>query len=451
MEDTNLFNEFRGELEKIPLVDTHEHFILEEDRLGLSLDLFYLIPHYASSDLLSSGMPPSVLDDLRGVGSHQLSLEQKWSAFEPYWLRIKNTGYARALELIARDIFGVDGISEETYQSLSEKISLSNKKGWYTHVLKEKANIEFCILEYLGGDMIYCPAPALGTELAYLDRKLGRTVPPLGLDMVRRVENLDGLIGIRNLEGVRKAEKAYDLPIHTLDDLLKAVDRAIESGTDQGIVGIKTALAYHRIIHYERTTRHEAETLFNRIFDHLGEGISWKEAKPLQDFAMHHVIRRAIDSGLPIQVHTGLQEGVGNIITNARPTHLVNLFVQYPQARFDIFHSAFPYTGELTTLAKNFPNVYANLCWMYVISPYAARRTLAEWIETIPSNKIFGFGGDYIIVEGSYAHAKMARDNIARVLVEKIEEGTFSLSEAQAFARRIMRENALEFYGIGAD
>jgi len=130
--------------------------------------------------------------------------------------------------------------------------------------------------------------------------------------------------------------------------------------------------------------------------------------------------------------------------------HLVNLFIQYPQAKFDIFHTSYPCTGELTALAKNFPNVYADLCWMYIVSPYAARRTLSESIETLPSNKIFGFGGDYLIVEGAYAHAKMARDNVARVLAEKVGEGYFSPSGAAAFARKILRDNPLEVFEISS-
>ena len=99
---------------------------------------------------------------------------------------------------------------------------------------------------------------------------------------------------------------------------------------------------------------------------------------------------------------------------------------------------------------KNFPNVYANLCWVYIISPYAARRILSEWIETLPSNKIFAFGGDYLFVEGAYAHAKIARDNIARVLTEKIEEGYFSSTDAVDFANKILRENPLEIYQLGS-
>ena len=139
--DKNLYNELREEIDKIPLADTHEHFILEKERLGMSLDMFYLIPHYACSDLVNSGMPPSVLEEVRGV-SGNLSLEEKWNKFQPYWDRAKNTAYLRVLQIIARDIFGVEDINEKTYQTLSEKIASSNRKGWYEHILKDKANIE---------------------------------------------------------------------------------------------------------------------------------------------------------------------------------------------------------------------------------------------------------------------------------------------------------------------
>lgn len=445
--EKGLFEELREEIEKISLVDTHEHFILEEERLSLSLDVFHLFPHYASSDLISSGMPHSLLEEVR---LSQLPLEEKWKKFQPYWLRVKNTAYCMALKIIAQDIFGVDDINEKTYRILSERIASSNKKGWYAQILKDKANIECCILCFPGEGRISAPPSRIEGSLDRMDQKLDMRIPPLGLDILKPVGVFDGLVGIWNLKQIRKLEREYDMSIHTLDDLLKVLDLSFEARIKEGIVGVKSALAYHRTVHYEKTARHEAEKVFNRIFSHLGEGISWREAKPLQDFLMHAVIQRAIEAKLPIQIHTGLQEGTGNIITNTNPIHLVNLFIQYPQAKFDIFHASYPYTGELTTLAKNFPNVYADLCWMYLISPYAARRILSEWIETLPSNKIFGFGGDYLIVEGAYAHAKMARDNIARVLAEKVEEGYFSPPEALEFARKILRDNAFEVFNIGS-
>jgi len=44
----------------------------------------------------------------------------------------------------------------------------------------------------------------------------------------------------------------------------------------------------------------------------------------------------------------------------------------------------------------------------------------------------------------------MARDNIARVLTEKIEENYFSQSEAVEFAQKILRDNPLEVFNIAS-
>ncbi len=45
----------------IRLVDTHEHLLSEEERNRAAHDFGYLFPHYASSDLISAGMPPAVM------------------------------------------------------------------------------------------------------------------------------------------------------------------------------------------------------------------------------------------------------------------------------------------------------------------------------------------------------------------------------------------------------
>jgi predicted TIM-barrel fold metal-dependent hydrolase len=163
---------------------------------------------------------------------------------------------------------------------------------------------------------------------------------------------------------------------------------------------------------------------------------------------MHQAIRRAIGVGLPIQIHIGLQEGNGNLLVNSHPLLLANLLLEYPEARFALFHAGYPYSGELATLGKNFPNVYLDLCWVHIISPWAARRILHEWIETVPANKIFAFGGDYIFVEGTYAHSRLARGNVATVLTEKVESGYLTEDEAVQLARQLLRENAIRFFRL---
>ena len=97
-------------------------------------------------------------------------------------------------------------------------------------------------------------------------------------------------------------------------------------------------------------------------------------------------------------------------------------------------------------LAKLFPNVHADFCWTHIVSPEVARRTLHTFLETIPVNKIFGFGGDYRYPELSYAHLQMAKRNIARVLAEKVQAGFCTETEAAEIAGLMLLENPMRLF-----
>ena len=160
------------------------------------------------------------------------------------------------------------------------------------------------------------------------------------------------------------------------------------------------------------------------------------------------LIGRAAERGLPIQIHTGLQEGNGNYLANSNPTLLTNVIMEFSDARFDLFHAGYPFTGELAAMAKYFPNVSADLCWVQAISPHVFKRTLHEWLDTIPANKIFAGGGDSNYVEGAYGHCTLARRLVAEVLAERVEQGAMDRAGALWYAGRILRENAREFFPL---
>jgi len=424
------------EVDSLRLVDTHEHLMPEAERQAQPLDFFYLFPHYASSDLISAGMPYATLERIRDP---KRPLEERWAEFAPYWPNVRTTGYGKSLLRACQGLFGVDDINENTYLEVSERLAASNRPGWYHYVLKDKARIDVSIIDSLSLD--------------------GRPITEVDRDVFAPVVRFDKYVTPTTRSELRLLEDWSGLSIHSLDDLLGALDSSFEKAVKGGAVGVKSGLAYLRILSYDKVSRHEAEACFNRIFSHLDPlressrpspsyGLGWAEAKPLQDYMMHQVIRRAIDYGLPLQIHTGLQEGNSNVITNSNPTHLVNLLIEYPEARFDLFHAGYPYTSEMATIGKNFANAYVDLCWVHIISPFVARRVLHEWLETVPANKIFAFGGDYIVVEGAYGHAEMARDNVARVLSEKVEEGYFTEDEAIRVARQILRDNPASLFRL---
>ena len=436
-------------VDSIRLVDTHEHLLSEEERNRAAHDFGYLFPHYASSDLVSAGMPPAVLEAVRLTARPVLiermarvgwirkpppfaaptkpdcSLEERWAALAPYWERIRHTGYGTCLRIAMRDLFGVPDLTGQTYAQLSEAIANSRRVGWYRHVLRERAGIAVSIQDDF------------------------RTAVDRGLFVP--VVRMEHFACATTRGDLRNIEADTGRAVHSLDDLVAAMQWALDRYLAEGAVGVKIGIAYRRTIRFEKVTRGDAERAFSRFFAGLGEGPSWEEARPLQDYMFHQIIRAAVDRDVPIQIHTGLQEGNGNILEHSNPLLLTNLCLEYSQAKFDVFHGGYPYMGELLALAKNFANVYLDLCWLYIISPSAGARMLHEAIETVPANKIFAFGGDFIIPEGAYGHSVMARRVVSRVLAEKVQDGYLSEEEAGALARRILRENPAGLYHLTPD
>ena len=89
-------------------------------------------------------------------------------------------------------------------------------------------------------------------------------------------------------------------------------------------------------------------------------------------------------------------------------------------------------------LAKQFPNVYADLCWMHTISPNDTRTALSSWLDTVPVCKILGFGDDVHGVEAVAGQLYCARDNICRVLAAQAETGLRDMEECEYIMHRIL-------------
>jgi len=426
----NSYNDIRKHVDSIRLIDTHEHLPPENERVNKIVDVlsqFYL--HYTSSDLISAGMS---MEDLIYIKDTKIPLDYRWAVFEPWWEKIKNTGYSRCMEIAARDLYGVDGINSETYKQLSKKMMDRNKEGLYKWVLNEKAGIDICILDTLTHDY------QVDSDLFVPVLRVSEYASPM------------------NKKGLELLGKQFGNPIHNLGDYINLVKGRFDA-LEGKVAAVKIALAYNRSLHFEKRTYGEAEESLNKMFKTKGfhrvpiadteysetilDGPGKEELLPLQDYLVHLTIQEASRRGLPIQIHTGLHEGNQNIVSNSNPELLVNLFLEYGDAKFDIFHGSWPYSNRLSALAKNFQNVYIDMCWMHIISPSRAMSALDEWLDEVPVNKIMGFGGDYLCVEGSYGHSVMARENVAKVLARKVDDGIYDIDEAKKYATWILRDN----------
>ncbi len=407
---------------EIEIIDTHEHLFTEEDRLQAPdrIDFTLLFGDYAQADIVSANKG-NIKEFIDIVYNNNLPLLDRWKILEPVYESMQNTAYGRVPLIAARDLYGISEINGSTVEELSSRMKEANKPGLYQYVLKEKAKIDLAIIDM--GHRKYDP------------------------NYYRHVEKFDKFIFISSYAQIKDFGLKYNIPINTLDDYLTTLRKAFEEGVDYGMVGVKCALAYSRILKFDNVSAEKAEKVFTSLLNR--SDVSPEDVKALQDYLMHRVLDLVNEFDLPIQYHTGLYAGnEGRIITNSNPTHLVNLFIEYPEIDFVILHSSYPYGGELSTLAKNFPNVFIDMTWSYVISPSYSERYLHEWIETVPANKILGFGGDYRFVEGVYAHSVMARQVISKVLIEKVRDRYLTENDAVNIAKKILRDNAMRIFKL---
>jgi len=418
-----LVQELFEELTQIGTVDAHEHLPTEEAFLEQPVDFYSLFSHYCAADLVAAG---ASTEDMAFFSDRKAPLEERWRRFRPFLSAIRTGGYTRAAFIVIREVLGVDDLADDTFEEVTKRLQELHKPGLFDRLLRERCNLSACVqcwrLGEQGPDYFYHLAP--GPEV---------------LDLTNQAQ-LDNL------------SKKYDVAIHTLDDALECMSRAVKGwAADPKVVGIKSAHAYRRSLAFQKVNRSVAEEVFNRILANEQHALSPHEALPLQDYLMFELVARAEAAGLPMVFHTGLQAGNYNRIANANPLLLQGLLEEFPKAKFDLFHAGMPWVREIAVLAKYFPGVHLNMAWTHIINPVQARSALSEWLDMVPNTKIFGFGGDYTNVYKVYGHLSLARRNVAMVLADKIREGAYTRQEASMVGRRLMRENADRFYRLGLD
>ena len=409
-------------INQLQIIDTHEHLPMEVDRPKDTDVLAEWLTHYFSCDLVSAGLSPQELEIARDSSKNLL---KRWKLVEPYWEAARNTGYGRSLDLSAEGIYGIKGVNAKTIGPLNEAFEAARTKGGhYQHVLKDKSRIALSVLD----------------SDPNCDRKFFASA--IRLEEFFNPTHRRDLVQIGREQG---------MVIHNLDDWKQAMRSRLEQAISKGVVTLKCFLAYTRTLYFAKSDEAEAQQQFKQLFslEHSTErqqGINI--GKAFQDHMMHYLLSLADERGLAFQFHSGIQEGNGNVISNANPVHLTNLFLEYENVKFDIFHMSYPYCMELSNLAKNFRNVFIDMCWGHIISPEAARRALVEWLDAVPANKISAFGGDYVFVDGIYGHQKLARQNVAAALTQKVTDGSFDLDRAKQIARWLFVDNPTKLFGL---
>jgi len=418
---------------KYPLFSHHDHHchFKEFEEKRLDYDAASLL-YYADADIETAAGPKS---------HGQSSVKERIAA---YWPRISTTGYGRAVTIACKALFDLD-YSADNFSIITEKLqsTLNNKSvsEVYNYFMKERANIKWVLQ-----DSYFAPGNA---DL------FQREMYP---DYYRFAWRMDGLFSITDATPIELLERVTGIIVHTLDHLVKAMNANIDKFKETGkLAAFKLGIAYARDLVIGDPSSHDAELAFSRIrnrktfrngLQQNAGAVNASEARPLADYMIHRLLERANDEDIPVQVHTGYLAGNWGSLAGTKALSLIPIFEKYRHARFDVFHASWPWTSELGAIAKNYPNVYPDMCWVWTMNPTESERTLAEWLDGVPFNKIFAFGADTGLPWCDVGYSIQARLGIARVLEKKVQKGFFSEATAKEVASAIMLKNGEQFHGV---
>jgi predicted TIM-barrel fold metal-dependent hydrolase len=239
--------------------------------------------------------------------------------------------------------------------------------------------------------------------------------------------------------------------VTSLDEYLAACREIFQGHKDYGAVTFKDQSAYSRTLDYSNPTHAEAEAVFNWFMEDPRRSAAYPDGiKSLDDFLFHEFMRMVRDLDLPVQIHTGHMAGIRNDIAKTNAVMLTKVIEMHRDVRFDLFHANWPYGGELLYMGKNYPNVSLDFCWTNIIDPIYSQNLFKQALSSVPHGKIHGYGSDFGgSVERAWAHADIARDNVAIALSDLVDIEYLDLDEAKAVAYDWLFGNANDFFRLG--
>jgi hypothetical protein len=133
-------------------------------------------------------------------------------------------------------------------------------------------------------------------------------------------------------------------------------------------------------------------------------------------------------------------EGAGVQPSERSIAQIAGMINRHPRLRFQCLLGSRHANQSLCALARQLPNLSLAGFWLHNSYPGAIRQLFAERLEMLPVNKQMAFFSDAACVEWVYARAMIVRNQMARVLAEKVEQGQYTVDDALALARAVLSE-----------
>jgi len=436
-----VYDQLRADLTAMPLVDCHDHADAigpcYTDPIQAAIGTFY-VPDEVGFLLTD--------DERRQLFDFSRPYVERWPLLEKSWRQMRHTGYAQLARLIMKRFYCEEDLTLEALHRISgNMLSVATPEAF------EKILDEAGIVVRLANVVSDLPSQvrAVAAGSLKLPPRSRLVVPITNFHTVAVLSQCQPVTNAPDLQAVAAA---FGRTVLTLDDYLVFCRELFTAYRRLGAVAFKDVSAYTRPLAFTNPTRAEAEAVFNWFMADPRRKVAFPDQlRPLDDFLFHQFMAMARDLALPVQIHTGHLAGSRNNLTNANAIQLVSVLELHRDVQFDLFHANWPYGGEILFLGKNYPNVRLDFCWSHIIDPVGTVRLLEQTVSAVPHAKIHAYGSDMgNSVEQAWAHAEIARDNVATALANLVELDYFGLDDAREVARCWLFDNANKFFRLGA-
>ncbi len=404
--------DFLAEISRLPVYDTHEHFMPESELAENSPDFFDLLFPYICDDLMSAGMSGDALKSLR---DRNLPFHRRWVIFESYYPYIRHGSYFRALNK-SLTAMGMSNFDEAGALALNRYLTEQCKIGCYQKLAAElgivKTNVildDYRLAEGYDSDLFAC-------------------IPTLSMFCPA------------NSNDINRIEDICHQPVNELRDLDKALENLFLDYEKHNIRAIKLGSAYVRELDFKEGDPVNAAQVLLDLKNGMAcrknslqldeKIVDFERIKPLDDYLIWKILTLAKLRKFDVHIHTGLHAWNYNNPTRCHADRLQHVISSFPDIRFVLLHAGIPYIDDALLLAKYYPNVILNLTWTHIIDRVKTQELIERILEMIPVNKVQGFGGDFLYPQNVRGNLEMARENIAAVLFKKITAKEMTYAEA---------------------
>jgi hypothetical protein len=406
-----------------PLVDTHEHLASEQQYLDEPADILLEVfdGGYIMADLRVAGATDAAVQ--RVLQEPGGDIAERFAGIAAAWEACRHTGFGEATRITAREFFGVEEITAE--RLVAAQAQLEAHQAGERYAILTAAQIDHVQIDSVSP---LCPLDAAHPDFFLQDINW---LKPATADV--------------DVDFLQAHTKVAVKDLRTLDEAL----HALFSREAPRAIAVKSQHAYQRTLAWKARPDGEVAPLVDRLL--AGDDLATPEANAVGDWALERAVRWAQEHGLPVKIHTGYMAGYGGMpLEWVHPEHLCPLLKAYPEVRFILMHTGYPFGGEIVALAKHYPNVYVDLCWAWALDPFSTEQFFRQYLHAAPINKLFVFGGDTQRPRSAVAFSRQARVGLMRALQAEVEAGDLTEAEAQAVARRVMRDNQYAAMDIAA-